>query len=128
MDDAVRTALDHSQVIDLTTTGRRTGEPRRIEIFVHNLDGRIVISGMPAAGRTRAWLRNAEANPAVTLHYKGSGPGAVADVQGTARVVTDGAERRELLVGVARNWNRTDLDVMVEHSPLIVVTLPGYPA
>ena len=43
-------------------------------------------------------------------------------------MVTDPAERRALLEGVARNWRRTDLDVMVEHSPLIEVTVPGYPA
>lgn len=125
MDDAVRTALDHSQTIDLTTTGRRSGDPRRIEIMIHNLAGRLVISGMPVAGRTRAWLHNVAANPAVTVHLKG--PYATADVEGTARVVTDPAERRELLAGVARNWNRTDLDAMQDHSPLIVVTVAGYP-
>jgi deazaflavin-dependent oxidoreductase (nitroreductase family) len=122
MDATVRNALDHSQVIDLTTIGRLSGEPRRIEIFIHNLDG----SGMPVAGRTRAWLRNVADNPAVTLHLKGQL--AVADVGGTARVVTDPAERRVLIEGVARNWKRTDVDVMVEHSPLIEVTVPGYPA
>ncbi len=51
MDDTVRTALDHSHVIDITTTGRRTGEARRIEIYIHNLDGQLVISGMPSRGR-----------------------------------------------------------------------------
>ena len=126
MDDTIRAALAHNQVIDITTTGRRSGEPRRIEIFLHNLGGRLVISGMPMAGRTRAWLHNVAANPALTIHLKG--PHAVADVQGTARVITDPAERRELLADVARNWKRTDLDVMVEHSPLIEVTVAGYPA
>jgi deazaflavin-dependent oxidoreductase (nitroreductase family) len=126
MDPAVRNALDHSQVIDLTTTGRKTGEPRRIEIFIHNLDGRLVISGMPLAGKTRAWLRNVADNPAVTLHLKSQL--AVADVEGSARVVTDPVERRLLIDGVARNWKRTDVDEMVEHSPLIEVTVPGYPA
>ena len=126
MDAIIRAALDHSQVIDLTTTGRLTGEPRRIEIFIHNLDGRLVISGMPVVGKTRAWLRNVADNPALTLHLKGQL--AVADVEGTARVVTDPAERRALIEGVARNWKRTDVDAMVEHSPLIEVTVPGYPA
>jgi deazaflavin-dependent oxidoreductase (nitroreductase family) len=121
----LRASLDRSQVIDLTTTGRRSGEPRRIEIFIHNLDGRLVISGMPVPGRTRAWLRNVADHPGVTLHYKA--PRAVGDVEGTARIVTDPAERRELLEGVARNWGRDDVDVMVEHSPLMVVTVPGYP-
>ena len=125
MDATLRAALARSQVIDITTTGRRSGEPRRIEIFIHNLDGRLVISGMPAPGRTRAWLRNVADNPAVTLHYKG--PDAVGDLDGTARVITDPGERRALLEGVARNWGRKDLEVMMEHSPLMVVTVPGYP-
>lgn len=126
MDEAIRASLAHSQVIDITTTGRITGEPRRIEIFVHNLGGRLVISGMPMPDRTRAWIRNLEADPTLTIHLKG--PDAVADVPATARVITDPGERRDLLIGVARNWNRTDLDVMIEHSPLIEVTVPGYPA
>jgi deazaflavin-dependent oxidoreductase (nitroreductase family) len=126
MDDTIRAALAHNQVIDITTTGRRSGEPRRIEIYLHSIGGRLVISGMPMPGRTRAWLHNVAENPVLTVHLKG--PYAVADVEGTARVITDPAERRELLAGVARNWKRTDLDVMVEHSPLIEVTAPGYPA
>ena len=125
MDIATATALGQSQVIDLTTTGRHSGEARRIEIYLHNLDGRLVISGMPNPGRTRAWIHNIAANPAVTLHLK---RGVVAEVPGTARVVTDPAERAALLAGVARNWNRTDLDVMQEHSPLIAVSVEGYPA
>jgi deazaflavin-dependent oxidoreductase (nitroreductase family) len=123
MDDTVRSALDHSQVIDLTTTGRRSGQPRRIEIFLHNLDGRLVISGMPAPGRTRAWIRNIEAEPRITIHLKG--PAVTADLPATARVITDRAERLELIRGVARNWRRTDVDVMVDHSPLIEVAIAG---
>jgi deazaflavin-dependent oxidoreductase (nitroreductase family) len=125
VDETIRAALGRSQVIDITTTGRRSGEARRIEIFMHNLGGRLVISGIPTPGRTRAWLHNVEANPALTIHLKG--PSAAANVDATARVITDLVERRELLVGVARNWRRTDLDTMVEHSPLIEVTVPGYP-
>ncbi len=124
MDQLLRNALDHNQVIDLTTTGRRTGQARRIEIFMHNLDGRIVISGMPMPGRVRAWLNNVAADPRITLHLKGEL--AQADVEATARVITDPDERRQLLTGVARNWKRTDLDVMVAHSPLIEVSVPGY--
>jgi deazaflavin-dependent oxidoreductase (nitroreductase family) len=126
MDDTIRTALDRSQVIDITTTGRRTGEARRIEIYIHSLDGRLVISGMPRPGQTRAWIHNLEADPALVIHLKG--PLAVADVPATARVITDPVERREMLEGVARNWGRTDLDEMVAHSPLVEVRVDGYPA
>lgn len=123
MDPTVRAALDRGGIVDITTTGRRTGEPRRIEIVFHNVDGRIVISGMPMRDRTRAWVHNLEADPRLTLHLKQE---VVADLPGTARIVTDEAERRGLLVHVARNWNRTDVDAMVAWSPLIEVTIPEY--
>jgi len=125
MDSVIAAALGRSQVIDLTTTGRQSGEARRIEIYLHNLDGRLVISGMPNPGRTRAWIHNVAADPRITLHLKGD---VTADVPGTARIITDPAERAELLAGVARNWNRTDLDAMMEHSPLMEIAVEGYPA
>ena len=126
MDDTIRRALDRGHRIDITTTGRKTGTPRRIELVFHNLDGRIVISGIPFPGRTRGWIYNLEADPRITVHLKG--PVAYADLEGTARVITDPDERRAILTGVARNWGRTDLDAMVADSPLIEVTVPGYPA
>jgi deazaflavin-dependent oxidoreductase (nitroreductase family) len=123
MDPAIHAALDRGGIVDITTTGRRSGEPRRIEIVVHNVDGRLVISGRPHREQTRAWLRNLEADPRLTVHLK---HGVVADLPATARIVTDEAERRELLVHVARAWGRTDIDAMVAWSPLVQVTIPGY--
>ncbi len=119
MNDAIGTALTRGGLIDLTTTGRRTGQPRRIEIVFHSIDGRIVISGMPRREK-RAWLANIEADPRVTIHLK---RGVVADLPGVARVVTDEAERRALLAHVARSWGRDDAEIMVLYSPLIEVTL-----
>jgi hypothetical protein len=58
------------------------------------------------------------------IHLKGRR--AQADLAATARIVTDPAERRELLAHVARAWRRTDLDRMVAQSPLIEVSIPGY--
>ena len=123
MDPTIHDALDHSQTVDITTTGRHTGRPRRIEIALHNLRGRLVISGMPSP-RTRAWIYNLQADPHLTVHLKGAR--AHADLEGTARVVTDPEERRAYLVDVARVWGRTDLDRMVAQSPLIEVSIPGY--
>ena len=39
MDDALRAALDRDRVVDVTTRGRRTGAPRRIEIWFWRVDG-----------------------------------------------------------------------------------------
>ena len=53
MDDDVRDALERGRpLIDITTTGRRSGEPRRLEIVFHRIDGRFYISGSPVADRT----------------------------------------------------------------------------
>jgi deazaflavin-dependent oxidoreductase (nitroreductase family) len=119
MNETIRTALARGGLIDLTTTGRTSGQPRRIEIVLHPIDGRIVISGMPSR-RKRSWLANIEADPRVTIHLKHD---VVADLAGTARVVTDDHERRQLLTHVARAWGRSDLEVMVMYSPLIEVVL-----
>jgi len=62
-------------------------------------------------------------HPRFTLHLK---QGITAELPATARIVTDEGERRDLLVHVARSWNRTDVDAMVAWSPLIEVTVPGY--
>ena len=120
LDDKVRDALSRPMtVVDISTTGRRSGQERRIEIVMHNIGGRLYISGQPSR-RRRGWLANLEANPTFTLHLK---RGARADLAATAREITDPAERRQVLEHVARNWKRPDVDVMVEYSPLIEVTI-----
>ena len=119
--DAIDAALSRGHTIDITTTGRRSGRPRRIEIVFHNIGGRIYISGTPARSK-RDWLLNLEAHPDFTFHLKGR---LKADLPATARVITDEAERREVLPYVARNWGRNDVDVMVRYSPLIEVTFPN---
>jgi deazaflavin-dependent nitroreductase family protein len=123
MDEVIRRALSRGQVIDITTIGRRTGQPRRIEIVSHVFGGHIYISGMPSR-RTRAWISNLQADPNFTVHLKGPGP--IADLPATARIITDEAERRRILEQVARVWRRTDVDEMVRLAPLIEVTIAGY--
>ena len=116
MDDSIRRALQRGHRIDLTTTGRRTGQPRRIELVFHPIDGRIYISGMP--GFPRSWLANIRANPRVTFHLTGP---IKADLPATAREITEPTERRRIMERVAGNWGRTDVDRMMVQSPLIEV-------
>jgi deazaflavin-dependent oxidoreductase (nitroreductase family) len=118
--DAIDTALQRGQTIDITTTGRSSGKPRRIEIVFHTIDGRIFISGIPRPSK-RDWLLNLEANPRFTFHLKGR---VHAELPALARVIDDKEERRQVLPYVARNWRRNDLDAMVRYSPLIEVTFP----
>jgi deazaflavin-dependent oxidoreductase (nitroreductase family) len=122
LDQAVLDALARDGVtqIDITTTGRKTGQPHRIEVVFHNIDGRIYISGMP--GFKRSYMANLAADPHFTFHLKGP---VKADLAATARIISDEAERRTVLTRVARNWGRNDVDVMVEQSPLFEVTIEG---
>ena len=120
MDEAVRRSLTRGHLIDITTTGRRSGAPRRIEIVFHNFGGRLYITGMPRADRTRAWLRNLAADPHFTFHLKGR---VAADLSATARIVTDEAERRAVFAEVVKVWHGQDIETMTRYSPLIEVTL-----
>jgi len=122
LDQAVLDALARDGVtkIDITTTGRKTGDPHRIEIVFHNIDGHIYISGMP--GFKRSYMANLAADPHFTFHLKGP---VNADLTATARIISDESERRIVLTRVARNWGRDDVDVMVEQSPLFEVTING---
>jgi hypothetical protein len=43
MNDQIRRSLSRGHRIDITTTGRKTGRPRRIEIVFHNIDGHLII-------------------------------------------------------------------------------------
>jgi deazaflavin-dependent oxidoreductase (nitroreductase family) len=117
---AIRRVLRHGHTIDITTTGRHSGEPRRIEIVFHSFDGRLYISGMPSP-QTRAWLHNLRANPRLTVHLKQL---LKADLPATAREITDPDERREVLTKVARVWRR-EVEPMERFSPLVEVTIDG---
>lgn len=87
---SVDEALSSDLVIDITTTGRKTGEPRRIEIWFHRIEDRYYITGTPGA---RAWYANLLAEPHFTFRLKES---AQADLPATAVPVT-GEEKARLL-------------------------------
>lgn len=124
LDPAIAKALDEGHTIDITTIGRKSGEPRRIEIVFFNFGGRLYISGMPSAERTRAWLHNMRANPSFTFHLK---QGVHADLPAIATEVTEPVHRLEVIEQVAKAWRRNP-DVMFTDSPLVEVTIDGYGA
>ena len=118
MDKEKERALRHDKLIDITTTGRKTGSPHRIEIAFHYLDGRIYISGLPG---TRDWYANLVANPEFTFHLKQS---LEADIPATAIPVLAEGARRKVLARVVEKWGReNELESFMEDSPLVEVQL-----
>ena len=114
-------ALHRDLTVDITTTGRRTGSPRRIEIWFLCIDDRFFITGTPGP---RDWYANLLADPAFTFHLKES---VTADLAATATPVTDPALRRHVVESGAAAWYLTqvDVDVMVEQAPMVEVVFAG---
>jgi hypothetical protein len=108
------------RTVDITTTGRRSGERRRIETWFYRVDGVVYLSGMP--GR-RGWAANLEAEPAFTFHLKN---GLEADLPARATEVVDEAERRRILTALLDDLGNVsstprDLEAWVAGSPLFAV-------
>ena len=120
MNEAIVQALEKDTLIDITTTGRKSGRPHRVEIGFHVLDDGLFIAGIP--GR-RDWLANLAANPQFTFHLKES---VQMDIPATATLITAESKRREVFAKLAerRQGERPmDVDAWVEDSPLIQVEL-----
>lgn len=117
MDDAIRRALACDRTIDITTVGRTSGQPRRIETWFYRSGGRIYLTGSP--GR-RDWYANLVATPAFTFHLKES---ATADLQARATAITDPEARRAVLAGIRELGGERDLEAWVAGSPLVAVAL-----
>jgi deazaflavin-dependent oxidoreductase (nitroreductase family) len=121
MDDRIRRALADDLTVDITTTGARTGHPRRIEIWMLHIDGRYFITGTPGP---RDWLANLAAHPDFTLHLKQR---VQADLPAHATLVTDAETRRDVLTHATATWYRGEvaIDDLVASAPMVEVTFPS---
>src|SRR5262249_30636794 len=120
MDDSIRRVLARGLTCDITTTGRMSGKPRRIEIWYFLIDGQVYITGTPGP---RDWYANLLAQPHFIFHIK---EGARTDLRARAAPITDPVERRRIIGEVMRGngWFRSqrfDLDAWVAGSPLVAV-------
>jgi deazaflavin-dependent oxidoreductase (nitroreductase family) len=120
MDDTIKRALAGGLTCDITTNGRVSGQPRRIEIWYFVISERVYITGTPGP---RDWYANLLAQPQFVFHVK---QGAQADLPARALLITDAEERRRIMGEVMRSnsWFRSqsfDLDAWVASSPLVEV-------
>ena len=111
----VEQALAQDRVIDITTTGRKTGEARRIEIWFHRIEGRYFITGTPGA---RSWYANLLDHPDFTFHLKES---TQADLAAHATPV-EGPEKQRVLDAIAASIASRRLSLDAATSPLVEVT------
>ena len=117
MDERVRQALANDRTIDITTTGRSSGLPRRIETWFYRVDDEIYLTGSP--GR-RDWYANLLANPDFTFHLKQS---VTMDLPARAAPITDPGERRAIFERILSDLGGAqNLEAWLSGSPLMVVS------
>ena len=118
MSEEVRQELLKGGVVDITTKGRRTGEARRIEIRIHNVDDEIYLTGQPGP---RGWHANLLATPDFRLHFKRE---LVADLNAHARPVTGDEDKRRIHRAILENIGRIEqLEERMKSSPLVHLTV-----
>ena len=111
-----------NMTVDITTIGRKSGKPRRIEIWAHEIDGRLIIASSPGK---RSWYANLIANPRFMYHAEGSEDQGVPAV---ARPITSQEERRAVfarLKEVSQYWDghMEIVEDWVQRSCLVEVVL-----
>ena len=116
MDAAAKQAIETDRLVDITTIGRKTGNARRKEVRLRQLDGQLYLSNNPG---TRDWAANLFANPEFTYHLKES---VQRDLRARASIVRDPAEKRALLERILEKENALDqVDARVAGSHLFRV-------
>jgi hypothetical protein len=113
-DPTTRDRLAATRTIDMTTIGRRSGTPVRIEIWWFRVDGRFVISGTPGP---RDWLANVRADPSIVVHVP------FGDFPARAVEIVDPVFRRRFFTDPETSWYTTqsELEDLVATSPMVEV-------
>jgi deazaflavin-dependent oxidoreductase (nitroreductase family) len=114
---AIREALGKDRTIDITTIGRRSGLPRRIETWFYRVDDSVYLTGSP--GR-RDWYANLVQNPDFTFHLKQS---VIADLAATAVPITEPGQREAVFRRILSDLGGgRDLNEWIAGSPLMAVS------
>jgi deazaflavin-dependent oxidoreductase (nitroreductase family) len=92
------TALGGVQSLLLTTTGRRSGEPRTVALTCARYGGNWLVAGSNWGGEQHpAWSANLLANPAATVTTHGRSQSVTAHL-------AEGDEREQLWTILATHW------------------------
>lgn len=116
MDSEVQNALAQDRTIDITTTGRKSNRPHRMETWLFRAGGRHFLTGSP--GR-RDWYANLLTTPDFTLHLKQS---VTADLLARATPITNAEERRAIFTEILSDLDALpDLEGWMSDSPLMEI-------
>ena len=89
-----------------------------MEIWLHNINGQIIITGTPGP---RGWLANLSTNPEFTLHLKGA---VQANLPARARLISEPGEHLAIMSAAETDWYREQVgggEPLVDGSPMMEV-------
>ena len=119
MDPEVKRALQRDRTIDIVTTGRKSGQPCKIEIWFLYVAGKYVITGTPGP---RGWFANLKANPEFDFCLKES---VQATIRAKATPITDREDRHHIFSAPETKWYRDQVESvgeLIDKSPLVELT------
>jgi hypothetical protein len=119
MDERTRQAIARDWLVDITTTGRKSGKQHTVEVLLRQIDGQVYLSNQP--GAKRDWAANLLVNPEFTYHLKQS---VKAALKAKATLIQDEATRREVYTSVLEREGRLgQVEARVHHSNLFKIDL-----
>lgn len=121
MNEQISWAIKHDWLVDITTTGRKSGKKHTVEVLLRQIDGQVYLSNQP--GAKRDWAANLLVNPEFVYHLKQS---AKVAMKAKATPIYDPEDRREVYgVVLAREGRLSQVEQRVQHSNLFKIELVG---
>ena len=115
MASELKEALDAAREVDLTVTGRKSGQPSTRPVWFVEEDGTVYL--LPVGGSGANWYKNVLETPTIGLAAGG------ADAQTECKPVTDAAKVKDLLARFSDKYGVSqveqyypDQDVAIEAS------------
>jgi hypothetical protein len=113
----IHQALATDRTIDITTIGRKSGMPHRIETWFYRADGRFFLTGSPGK---RDWYANLVTTPEFIFHLKRN---VIVDLPATASPITDDDNRHAIFTAILNDLGKPqDLRAWLAGSPLMEIT------
>jgi hypothetical protein len=118
MTPEIEAALRSEKTVDIITTGRKSGQPQKIEIWYFYTAGKYIITGTPGP---RGWYANLLADPALIFCLKGE---VKAELQALAIPVLDREDRQHIFSTPETSWYRSQvssISELINDSPLVEI-------
>jgi hypothetical protein len=118
MDDNIKRALQDDTLVDITTTGRKSGKQHTVEVGLRQIDGQLYLPNNPG---TRDWAANLLTNSEFTYHLKQSVQQAL---KAQAKPIRDETVRRGVFTTLLTKEGRMEqLEARMDRSHLFKIDL-----